>query len=867
MGGSRREDKVSIIQSDSLQQKRNLKLNLGPSDEPDDDAEKDESETHLLGARNLYIDSPRVGLVDEDLTDAEVTRRKRVGMATVLGLFLSVVLCVLFMKYLSAHESFSALPPTQQRFMAATTAKGAKENLEQYTAGNRHTGSSGDYEMAKYIRSKAIDFGIEDNQIKLDEFEILMNEPEALRIELGSDNNATSTVFDLMASYKTKKNARMPNGSATGKLVFANYGSSKDYDALAKANVSVTGAIVLVRIGDISLPAKIVLAGKYGAAGVITYNDPSDDGAAKGEQFPDGPWRVSDQASFGSVYMGNGDPSTPDGFSATAIDRISVDEVFSENNTYNILPTIASMPVSAKLAKTLLQSITAGQPASEVFDAGSWATPGGLGIPYSVGASDTVVSMENRNKYAFKKVWNLLITIKGSREGDRYVIVGSQRDSLNAGAVSPGSGNAVFIEMLRAVGDLLTNGWVPHRTLLFASFGGEQFGSVGSSEWIDRHFSHLGGRGIIYMNLRDVVRGAGPLDCEAAASLRKNIYLMSAEVHQPKPEVGVDKFFAARGAPKRARRLVEVTKISEKREVDAGEPTAAALQISDAMGDDTSDDEPDIHLLPLNTTFNPEDLPDSGGSVFSSWLADTRTRTPSAKLPKVDLPGSGNRMSPFLARLGIPTMELSFDGDYYGVEHSANDTVEWVKKFADPSFSFHRAAAQLYGSVMLSFSDAIFLQYDFTEVARDLRHGEARLADAVNRVGLAPVLSLTRLGAAIAAFEAAAVAVTTEMRVMSDQMLSLLNGELIVDLKRVREMNTRLLMTEKAFLLPAGLPHMPWLKHALYGISEWDDFRVGYYPGVTHELKRGNPITIKRELTRLCQTIEQAADTLSTTVL
>lgn len=106
MGGSRSEDKVSFIQSDSLQQKRNLKLDLGSSDEPDDDAEKDESESHLLGARNLYIDSPRVGLIDEDLTDEEATRRKRVGMATVLGLFMSVVLCVLFMKYLSAHESF-----------------------------------------------------------------------------------------------------------------------------------------------------------------------------------------------------------------------------------------------------------------------------------------------------------------------------------------------------------------------------------------------------------------------------------------------------------------------------------------------------------------------------------------------------------------------------------------------------------------------------------------------------------------------------------------------------------------------------------------------------------------------------------------
>lgn len=256
-----------------------------------------------------------------------------------------------------------------------------------------------------------------------------------------------------------------------------------------------------------------------------------------------------------------------------------------------------------------------------------------------------------------------------------------------------------------------------------------------------------------------------------------------------------------------------------------------------------------------------------GDSIFASWLADTKMKSPTAMLPKIGLPGSRNRISPFLARLGIPSMELSFEGGYYGVENSGNDTTEWMKKFVDPTFSFHRAAAQLYGSVMLSFSDSIFLQYDFTEVARDLRHGEAYLVDAINKVGLTSLLSMSRLSSSIAMFEAAAVAVTKEMHDMSGQMVSLLNGELIVDLKRVREMNTRLLMTEKAFLLPAGLPHMPWLNHALYGISEWDDYRVGYYPGVTQELKHGNPITIKRELTRLCQTIEQAADTLSTTVL
>jgi N-acetylated-alpha-linked acidic dipeptidase len=645
------------------------------------------------------------------------------------------------------------------------------------------------------------------------------------------------------------------NGSAAGRLVYAHFGRSEDYAALAKASVDVTQCVVLVRMGgDISLPAKVVLAAKHGAIGVLTYqyvslswvlstslhtdglillySDPFDDGAARGKSYPDGPWRVSSEASFGSVYMGNGDPSTPDGSSGYAEDRISVDEVFSSNNTYNLVPQVVSMPISATVAGELLlrlslSSNTSTMPtATDVFTATSWhggAAVNGNAAPYRVGPSDFTVSLENKNKYTLKKVWNVLITVPGSREADRYVMVGAQRDALNAGAVSPGSGNAVFIEMLRAIGDLLTNGWVPHRTLLFASFDGEQFGSVGSSEWIDRHFSHLGGRGVVYLHLRDVVRGAGALQCEAAASLRKNIYRLATEIVQPKAQVAVASFFSGGVIAK----TVETpdTDTSSESQLPTHQPHHRLLASEEETGtDEINDSDVDAEALPLNNkTFSHEVLKDSGASVFSYWLADTRKQAPTAKLPHIDLPGSDNKISPFLARLGIPSLELGFSGGYFGVEGTRSDSLEWVKKFADPNFLFHRAAAQLYGSIMLSFSDSLFLQYDFIEVARDLRRGEAYLLTALQREARSTQLQaavMNRLALSIKEFEEAAVEVTTELKEMRDAMVNLISGELVVDLKKVREMNTRLLMTEKAFMLPAGLPKMPWLKHVRMQLGE-----------------------------------------------
>lgn len=533
-------------------------------------------------------------------------------------------------------------------------------------------------------------------------------------------------------------------------------------------------------------------------------SDPADDGSARGRTAPEGPWRPSASATFGNVYMGDGDPTMPEGFSATRsmginADRLSVEDIYSTNNTFNILPPIVSMPVSAVVAQDLLtrtenaagavSSIKLIQ-AAEVF--GSRWEGGALNVQYMLAVDDdtsssaavgVVVKMTNRNVYSLTTTWNVVITVHGSREPDRHVLVGAPRDSLNAGAVSPGSGNAVFLEVVRALGTLLSNGWTPYRTLVLASFGGEQFGSVGSSHWIDRYpgfGSGNTGRGVVYLHLDDVVRGAGALRCKASATIRKNIYLMTAAVAQPKQQdfPDVDSFFFR----------------------NASGTSAVATGSS-------SRDEDDLEMLPINATFSSDELPEGGGnSVFAYWLEDANKKNPNdveLELPPMDR-SLGGRISPFLGRLGIPSLELGFDGGYFGVGDTSADIPAWISHFADPQFAFHRAAAELYGSILLSFTDAQFLQYDFTELSRELRRGEAFLEDALAYEGLTEVVSLARLHNATTAFEAAAVSINHDMNVISNQEL---------DFSRVRGVNNRLLRAQRAFLVPSGLTYRPWIKN------------------------------------------------------
>ncbi|KUF96467.1 hypothetical protein AM588_10006044 [Phytophthora nicotianae] len=828
------DDRASIIKGDALKVLPELDLD-------EDDSNVDESKVPLTRS-NVYADSPREVHLSEGITEAEIILRQRVGIAFVLGLIVASAICVMLLGLLGHEENYGyKIDVVNMPTMIN------RKNLEFYTDVVRHTGSTGDYEMAQFIRSSAINFGFEESSIKIDEFEMLVNAPETLTLDiLDLSKNESLASYDFVAEHAARqakrqakgKNLTKPyaafhlyskNGTASGPIVYAHFGSSEDYQALAQNNINVAGKIVLVRMGgDVSLPAKVVIASKFGAVGVLTYTDPADDGSARGPTAPDGPWRPSSTSTFGNVYMGDGDPTMPEGFSATrpmgtTADRLSIEDIYSVNNTFNILPPIVSMAISAAVAQDLLTQIeTASKKiatlkqinAADVFGA-RWEG-GALGV---------------NNVYTLTTTWNVVITVYGSREPDRHVLVGAPRDSLNAGAVSPGSGNAVFLEVLRALGTLVANGWTPYRTLVLASFGGEQFGSVGSSHWIDRYPSFgsgNAGRGVVYLHLDDVVRGAGALRCKASATIRKNIYLMSAAVAQPKKQdyPDVDSFFFS----------------------NASGASAVAAGSS-------SKDEDDLDMLPVNATFSSNELPGSDNSVFAYWLEDANKKNPSGvelELPPMER-NLGARISPFLGRLGIPSLELGFDGGYFGVGNTGADIPAWISHFADPQFAFHRAAAELYGSILLSFTDAQFLQYDFTELSRELRRGEAFLEDALAREGLIEVVPLGRLHNATTAFETAAISVNHEMNVISDQEH---------DFSRIRLFNNRLLRAQRAFLLPSGLTYMPWIKNVLYGISEWDDYRVSLFPGVTHELKRGNAMTVRRELVRLCITIEAATDIL-----
>ena len=100
----------------------------------------------------------------------------------------------------------------------------------------------------------------------------------------------------------------------TADVVYANFGTLEDFKKLASLGVSVKGKIVMVRYGGNFRGVKVYIAQQYGAAGVLIYSDPGDDGYVKGDMYPRGPYRPETGVQRGSVQflpLYPGDPETP----------------------------------------------------------------------------------------------------------------------------------------------------------------------------------------------------------------------------------------------------------------------------------------------------------------------------------------------------------------------------------------------------------------------------------------------------------------------------------------------------------------------------------------------------------------------------
>ena len=132
---------------------------------------------------------------------------------------------------------------------------------------------------------------------------------------------------------------------------------------------------------------------------------------------------------------------------------------------------------------------------------------GRRGRPDEPGPLDTRVEMEVVQDPAPVMIENVVAWLDGGALADEWVVIGAHRDAWGYGAVDNGSGTAVLLESARVLGAAAAAGWRPDRTIVFAAWDGEEWGLVGSTEWVEHLRGSLRRNGFAYLNMDSVASG------------------------------------------------------------------------------------------------------------------------------------------------------------------------------------------------------------------------------------------------------------------------------------------------------------------------------------------------------------------------
>jgi N-acetylated-alpha-linked acidic dipeptidase len=578
------------------------------------------------------------------------------------------------------------------------------------------------------------------------------------------------------------------DGDVTAPLVYVNYGMQADYLELHRLGVDVRGKIVIARYGHGWRGLKPKLAQDHGAIGCIIYSDPADDGYGAGKTYPDGPMRPSQGIQRGSVAnmpLYPGDPLTPGVGATPDARRLSRADA-------QVILKIPVLPISYGDAVHFLAPMD-GPLAPE-----GWR--GGLPVTYHVGPGPNPVHLMVRSEWSLKPVYDVIATIRGGELPDEWVVRGNHHDGWVFGASDPLSGQSALLAEAKAIGSMVKDGFRPLRTLVYASWDGEEPGLIGSTEWAETHADELKKHAVIYINSDENARGK--LGVGGSPDFRHFVNQVVADVTDPETHVPVS------------------TRLRADMRVAGAAPGASAREVADAK-----------------------------------VAADPARDFPIQAL------GSGSDFSSFLQHLGLPALDFGYggEGEAGGVYHSAYDTWEPHSRFVDPGFVYDALLAKTVGRAVLRLADEPLPQQrasDFADAVAGYLTEVKKLADSEREAAAAQAALLRDHAYTLAAdptehteppaalgpvpfLEFAvldnAVARLKQEAHAYDAALSHHGAELSAD--RAAKLRALMLTIDQTIAPDIGLPGRPWYRNLITAPGYYTGYQAKTLPAVREAIE------------------------------
>ncbi|HEY3951194.1 transferrin receptor-like dimerization domain-containing protein [Phenylobacterium sp.] len=676
--------------------------------------------------------------------------------------------------------------------------------LQQLASEPNHVGSPHDKANADWMAAQFKAFGWDT---KIETFYALYPTPISESLELvagpGAPHKATLTEAPIPGDQPTYTKDALPayvayqgDGDVTAPVVYANYGMPEDYLALEKMGVSVKGKIVIARYGGGWRGLKPLLAQMHGAVGAIIYSDPKDDGYATDEVYPKGPQRPPQGFQRGSVAdmpIYPGDPLTP-GVGATK------DAKRLDRKDAKVILKIPCLPIGYGDAQVLLAALD-GPVAPANFR-------GSLPITYHVGGGEAAkIHLAVKSDWSLKPLYDVIATLKGSDEPNDWIVRGNHHDGWVMGASDPLSGMIAELAEAKAMGALVKSGWKPKRTIVYASWDGEEPGLLGSTEWAETHAEELKAKAVVYINSDG--NGRGFFRAEGSHAFQHFVNEVSADVKDPETGVSVRDRARAR----------------------------LAVGMSEGGGG-------------------------GGGNrgANQSPQAKAAANDPSKDIPLGPL-GSGSDYSTFLQHLGLPSIDFGYggEGESGGVYHSLYDDFQHHSRFVDPGFVYDATLARTVGRAVMRLADAdlpVQRYADFADTVstyldevkkladttRDEARTQARLL-AGNAYALASDPTKTHVNPVALAqsptydfkpLEAAVAKLKTSAAAFDGALAS--KGAGLSKAQKVKLDNV-VRPLDQSMLRPEGLPGRPWYMNMVYAPGRFTGYGAKTLPGVREAIE------------------------------
>ncbi len=682
----------------------------------------------------------------------------------------------------------------EKNFDALISSADQQAWLEQMSSAPNHVGSPHDKANADMELALFKQWGWDAH---IERFDVLYPTPISTIVELVTPSHVvlggqepavpedptSSNTAGALPPYV----AYQGDGDVTAPVVYANYGMPDDYDALEQRGISVKGKIVLARYGGGWRGLKPKLAQEHGAIGCLIYSDPADDSFAAADVYPKGGGRPEAGVQRGSVAdmpTYPGDPLTPGVGATPNAKRLTR----AEATTILKIPTL---PISYRDATRIIAALDGPLVTGRAR--------GGLALAYHWGGSDAVkIHLAVKSDWSLKPVYDVIAMLRGNVAPDQWIVRGNHHDGWVFGASDPLTGQVALMSEAKALGALYRQGWRPARTIVYASWDGEEPGLLGSTEWAETHAAELKSKALLYINTDS--NGRGFLD--AAGSHELQHFVNQAANDVPDPRTGVS-------AAQRGR---------------------AAILAAAYAGRDR--DQPDV-----------VDAAKTGGDLPLGAL------------------GSGSDYSAFLQHLGIASLNLGFGGEdeSNGSYHSVYDSFYHVTHFDDPGLVYGAALSKVVGRLVLRAADAprVPAHYsdfaaavsrylaDIHKLAADQREKDRTLADlrregdftlaaspndpviAPRDQGITPLIDMLPLENAVDHLKRAAAA-ADGMLGREDALPPAMQGRI----------NAALASIDQLLLDPAGLPGRPWFQNLVYAPGTLTGYGAKTLPGVREAIEQ-----------------------------